>query len=703
MKYKNNDFYILTAAILIIDLVILLNIPVLRQIFGFIFLTILPGLLILKILKLNKIDFSERFILAVGVSISFLMFFGLLLNNLSRFVGYETPLSTIPLLISFNLAFVVLAIINYKINKESIFFLSDCGLTAPEKTFLIIPILFPALSIFGIYVMNTTDSNIILMLLLLLIPIYVSCICFFNREFTKRLYPVVIFLISTSLLLMVALRSNHVIGVDTHLEYHHFQTTLDNLHWSTFEHTTLDACLAISLLPTIYHSILNVDAEFLFKILYSLLFSISPLVIYVLSKKYVGELYAFLTSFYFMSLHNFLLTPLHARTNIAILFFALAMMVLFSTDIDPVKKRIIFIVFMASCILSHYSTTYIFFFIMIGTFMGLEMLSKKYIFKKVISLKIIILFFVLIFFWYSQVTEAAFNSGVKFVEETISTLNKFFVEEMRSSTTQAAFGKDIGQKGTPHKIEFMFTWLTFTFTGIGIITLIRRYKEMSFPELNFKKVDFIKKKFEVGYFTVALVCSGSLVAVVALPFISTGYGMDRTHLLGIVTLSVFFTIGGVILSRHLKMQAYLIILLVLIPYFLCTSGVIYNIFGYPRAIVLNSEGEQYDMYYVHDHDSYGANWLWDHNEQHQRVCADFFTGRRLISQSKITPTLIVYHWLPDPVRFEGYIYIGFSNVVNGKLVNPYRGTYNIADYHDLFLENNEIYNSGYSKIYRIYR
>jgi len=220
-----------------------------RQIFGFFFLTILPGLLVLQILKLNKIGSTEKFVLLVGLSISFLMFFGLLINNLSLSLGYETPLATIPLLIAFNIAFIALGIMGYKLNKEPIFPLPNIELSTSEKAFLIVPILFPALSIFGMHVMNTTDNNIILMLLLFLIPIYVAFICFFNQKFSKRLYPVVIFLISISLLLLMALKSNHLIGIDTHEEYYLFQTTLDNLHWRVaIMGNALDACLSISLL-----------------------------------------------------------------------------------------------------------------------------------------------------------------------------------------------------------------------------------------------------------------------------------------------------------------------------------------------------------------------------------------------------------------------------------------------------------------------
>jgi len=725
LKFGAKKWFVFVISILLLtDLTIFLNIIYLRQILGFLFLTLLPGVLILQILKLNKIYFLEKFILAWGLSIAFLLFFGLLINNSVLALGYETPLATIPLLISFNFVFIVLAIMGYKINKGVVFSFPDLNLNTSEKAFLIVPILFPALSIFGMHVMNTTDNNIILMLLLFLIPIYVVFVCFFNQKFPKRLYPVVIFLISISLLLLLSLRSNYVIGMDAHLEYYVFQTTLDNLHWGVFGHNTLDACLSISLLPTIYQSILNISSEFLFKILYSLIYSTSPLVIYTISKKYVEDEYAFLASCFFMFQFNFLWTEYNARTNTAILFFGLAMMMLFNDKIDPLKKRILFIVFMASCMVSHYSTTYIFFFIMLGAFIGMEIVSKKYTFKKVISPTIVILFFAFIFLWYSQVTEAAFNSGVRFIENTFSSLNEFFIKESRVEVVQSVCGEGITEKGIPHKIEFVWTWLTFALIGIGLITLIIRYKEMSFPELDFKKPDFLKDKFEVGYFVIALICAGLLVAMVAVPHLAAGYNLDRLYAVAITILSVFFVIGGITLSKNLSfkkkglpkkqterdalqypirksvdregssgVQACLIILLVLIPYFFCVTGVMYNLFGIPRAITLNSEGEQCATMLIHDQDSYAGKWLGKNYVVGQKICiADWKAMRILVSQGMIRRGSVDTYSFFRHKKIVGYIYLNYD-VVNRLVIT------NTVEYSDMFIGKNKIYDNGGSEIY----
>jgi uncharacterized membrane protein len=747
---------ILIAIILLTDLAMLQNIPFLRQIAGFLFLTILPGLLILQILRLNKLGFLEKFILTWGLSISFVIFFGLLVNNLSLSLGYETPLATFPILISFNLAFIVLGIIGYKTNKEPMFSRPNFNLSTSGKAFLIVPILFPAVSIFGMYVMNITDNNIILMLLLFLIPIYVAFVCFFNHKFPKKLYPIVIFLISVSLVLLLALRSNYIIGYDVNHEYFIFRTILNNLHWGTFGHSSIDACLSISLLPTIYQSILNINnPEFLFKILFSLLYSISPLVIYVISKKYVEEGYAFLAACFYMFQVNFLFTEYNARTNLAILFFALAMMILFSDKIDPLKKRILFIVFMASCMVSHYATTYIFFFIMLGTFVGIEILSKKHAFKKVISLTIVILFFSMIFFWYSQVTEVAFNAGVGFVEDTLINLNMFFITESRGGMVQSVLGEGIEQKGIPHKIEFVFTWLTFVLIGVGIITLIIRYKEMSFPELKFKKHEFLKDKFEVGYFVTALACVGLLVAMVAVPYIGIGYNLDRLYALCITILSVFFVIGGISLSKHFffftkhflskertctkkecnsfgkaflskkrfvlkeknncffseegfdgkngsQVLAYLIILLVLLPYFLCVTGVMYNIFGVPRAIILNSKGEQSDIMLIYDQDAYAAKWFGKNYYVKQGICEVYVPDeiRALRTQCPILlDKSIKCRLLSQHEKINGYIILRYYNVVDGLVLREHNTT-EMIEYSDMFIGKNRIYNNGGSEVWR---
>ena len=722
----------LILLIIITDLVILLDILFLRQIIGFLFITLLPGLLILHVLKLDKIGSTEKFVLSVGLSVSFMMLFGLLVSNVSLLLGYLTPLAEIPLLVVFNISFIVLAVIGYRLNKEPFFSITKLNLSTEEKAFLIIPVLFPALSIFGVHIMNTSDNNIILMILLCLIPIYVIFVCVFNQKFPRRLYPVVIYLIGISLLLLMALRSSHLIGADVHGEFKLFLMTAKRMHWSIPEHPgLLDACLCDSILPTLYNSILNINPEFLFKILYSILYSITPLAVYVIARRYIGDLYGFLTSCFFMFQSFFMWIEAHPRTSISILFFTLAIMALFNNRITPLKKKALFIIFMVSCLVSHYSTTYIFFFILFGSFIGLMILPKKYTFKKEISLTTICLFFALIFFWYSQVIVRPFYQGVWFISETFTELNNFFIMESRAESVSGLAGVEITEWGIPQQIEWVFTWLIFAFICIGLFTAIMRFKDISLSELKYKMPDFLKDKFEVGFLAVALACAGVLVLTVIFPYIAKGYSMQRAYGLVITILSLFFVIGGISLfnfARYLKKwidskrkeskvnrvflskeqfnendasqtRAYIIILLVLIPYFLSVTGVTYQLCGYPQQIILNSKGFSHDTYYVHDQDSCAAKWLGRYNAEEQMVYpADNF-GSFVLNNWGVNLKGLVDGKMAFSKRenINGYIYLRYCNVVNGQLMKPIYGS--ITEYSDMFIEKNRIYNNGGSEVW----
>jgi uncharacterized membrane protein len=546
------------------------------------------------------------------------------------------------------------------------------------------------------------------MFLLFLIPAYVAFVCLFNRKFPKRLYPIVIFSISISLLLLISLRSNHIIGSDTHCTYYLFQATLDNLHWSVVSPSTLDACLSISLLPSIYQIFLNVNPEYLFKVLYSLLFSISPLVVYIISKKYIGNFYAFLASFSFMSQFCFFWTAASARTNMAILFFALAIMVLFHDGISEFAKRLLFIVFAVSCIVSHYATTYIFLFVLLLTWIGMQIIHRilyasqsaalgipRTQLKRGVTITIVALFFAMLFFWYSQVTVASFSSGVNFIHQTFANLNQWFLIESKGGEIAAATGK-IALPTIPQKINLIFSWLTVAFVALGVLSTVAMYKRMvAIPDPKHIKPNFLYSKFEMEYFVLSLVCSAILVFSVVLPHISAGYGMSRIYFQAMAVLAPFFVIGGIMVARWLRARPHWIILLVLIPFFMCTTGTMYQIFDVPTPIALNSAGTEYETWYVHDQESYAAKWIKEYGEEMIRIYTGVWPGPRvLMSQGKIPLYQIGGSFVSlyqEGRRIDGYIYLRHTDITVSRVV---------TEYPDLFARKSKIYTPGGSEVYR---
>ena len=360
--------------LIITDLAVVFNIPILRQFSGFIFLTFVPGFLILVILRLNKLGSVEKIVLSVGLSVAFSMLFGTIVNFTLFALGYSKPLSTFPLLISFSIPTIVLAAIAYKRNKDFTFSFPHPSLTTREKLLLIVPTLFPLLSIVGMRLMNISSNNSILMFMLFLIPAYLIFIAFYHGNIPERLYPVFTYLIGVSIVLLLALRSNHLLGSDVHESYYVFQTTLDKMYWSVNQITLVTSLLSISLLPAVYQVFLKINPEYLFKLLFPLLVSVSPLAVYVTARKYIGGFHAFLASFYFMSQVVFLWATDNSQTNLAILFFDLVVMVHFHDGLNEFARRLFFFIFAMSLIVSHYSTSFIFFIMILLTWIGTQIL-----------------------------------------------------------------------------------------------------------------------------------------------------------------------------------------------------------------------------------------------------------------------------------------------------------------------------------------
>ncbi len=745
LKFKAKSYFLSLILILIImNLVVLLDVPVLRQIFGFVFLTFVPGFFLLYLLKLNKLNLVDKIVLSVGLSIAFLMLFGLLINSLLLAIGYSRPLSTTSLLISFSTVTIILAIVAYIRDKGITLSFSSFKLTNGEKAFLIVPSLFPLLSIAGMRLMNLTDNNVLLMFLLFLIPAYVIFISFSNRRVSERVYPVAIFLIAISLLLMYSLRSNHIIDGDTHREYFMFLTILDNRYWSQLGFSVLDACLSVTMLPAIYQTFLNINPEYLYKLIFSVVASILPLAVYLLSKKYIGSFYSFLASVFFMSQITFLGTPAYNRTVIAILFFALAIWVLFHDNINELSKRALFIVFIVATILSHYGVTWATFFLLLLTWIGMQILprivfSKEELaplatgnpviegdsspalphqgnyphgsdstadkvaalepsqtrLRRGVTLASIAIFLTVLFFWYSQMTGPSFEAGVSFTYDTITGWRWFLAEEAATGqAVQTAFGETPSYWGVAQRIEFVFSWLTIIFIATGVLNTIRIFKVMvSTPRSEGKKPDFMQKKFEVEYLILSIACCLMLIATVLLPVISRYYGEARTYFQMVVPLSIFFIIGGITVAKYLKLRPYWVLLVVLIPYFLCTTGAMTQVFGFPRVITLNSEGPLYQMY-IFDGESSAAKWIGEYGEEGVTIYTSAHAQDMLLSQGGIpylqTRSTLISRSQENRV-IGGYIYLEYLLLGDEGLV---------AKYPDTFAEKGKIYNSGRSEIYK---
>jgi uncharacterized membrane protein len=583
--------------------------------------------------------------------------------------------------------------------------------------------------------MNRYDSNVMIITLLLMITIYVAFVILWRRRIDSRIYPLVVFLISISMLLLLALRSRHLVGIDTHLEYYFFQHTLQNGRWQIFMGNAYEGCLSITILPTVFQSVLNVDPEYLFRILYPLIFSISPVIIFIISRQFVRNHAALLASFIFMAQPLFFDTTSNARSSVALLFFALTVMVLLHGGISKFNKGLLFVIFAFSCVVSHYSTSYVFFILLLLTWVIVKVVTmvrpsrsrttlltepkrgigsypqelavtsdtKKPTLSASVTAGQVLILFGLIFLWQSQASGVGIKPVAQFITDCFKSIASFFQVEARGETAAAALGFNLGEKSVPQLLEFFFSWLIIVFITVGLLATLLRYipRPASWNRRVRRLPQYLVRDFSGEFVTMSLIGFAVLAASLAVPYIFRGFDVSRTYMQMMIFLSLFLVVGGAVLTKLVRFKyTYVLILIVLVPYFLCTTGTIYQAFGSPRSMVLNSAGLQYDMLFVHDQETACAKWLGQHAtlSESSPVAADHLAGYRLISQAGISPSIIsdVAFQLSEPVS-RGYIFLTYTNTVSRMYI--YEGAAleerSLSERQSLFEDKDIIYcNSG---------
>ncbi len=686
----------LIAFLIITDIAIILNIPFLKEIMSIIILTTVPGVLIVLIFRLNELEFLKKVVLSVGLSLTFLMFMGLCLNSLYPFI--QKPLSLEPVLITFNVSLIALALIAYRINKndlQSKFFNFKINLKDKPVFPFIIPILFPLMAIIGTYLMNTTQNNIILLWMLLSIPPYLVLIIYLKNRVHHSIYPFSIWMIGLSLLLMHGLTSNHLMGRDVHYEFYCFQLTLQNFHWDINTYLNpYNACLSITILPTIFKVFSGINSDHIFKIFFSFIGAFIPLIVYLVSKKYVENKYAFLAALLFTFQLFFVYLLGAVRQEVAILFFFLAIMVLFIDGISRRKKKILFIILLASVMVSHYTTAYVS-YALILPILAFPFLKEVYINRKIkfTNFDVIILSGLFILAWYILFAGVQANAGSQVIQTTIAS-SAGNVTSFASSKGDYVLGiLGIKLKSLPNTISVIVHNLIFVTIGIGLLTILMNYREYI-------------KRIDPEYIFAIIISIILLVLFIVLPYISVAYDAARLFFQLLIFLAPVFVIGGIKIAKLIRKPKWdvIILLVLLISLFSCATYLQYHFLGMPYSPDYEKHGLVRNEAFIYNQEIVGAEWLNNNQMGNLTIYSD---GRQLLVFLRaygkdikgIQLNNTYFNW--NKTVDNRYIFLGYINVNEGKVQELYTdlSITDIKEYPDLFKRKDMIYNNGGSQIW----
>lgn len=541
LKINNWPIKTFLIAILTLQLIVLIltsikiffvGIPFMTEVFSFIYLTFIPGLLIIRILKLHDLDTVESILYSIGLSIVTIMVVGFLMNLIYPLFGIKHPLSLLPVIITLTVLVLALCVLCYLTGKNVLNppYTDLKEFSNPSFLFLC---LIPFLTIISTYIMNFFDQNIIQMLLLILLS-FLPLISL--KWIPKKYYSLAIFVSSLSLLLHTTLISVFIWGQDINYEYYLSHIVLEDGYWNFSTGSVANAMLSITILSPFYTLLTGMSQEWVYKIIYPFLFSLVPLGLFNVYKYLTDSKISLLACYYFISVNAFFTTlPAAARQEIAELFLVILVMLIFDKKLGNITKSILTIIFGFSIIVSHYGLSYMFLIILILVFF-ISIIPK---FKKYLQIddgyhfnkNYLILLIVFAFAWFMYLSSSSvFNVGVNILANFLNSFNEF------TGTTQAS-------TIISGQIPFLQTFERFLYIlsqfsiSIGIISLFS------------KKYNLIKCK---EYSLFAVVTFLILISTVILPVIASTMNTDRIFHIGLIFLSPFFVIGVIVFSNFIN-------------------------------------------------------------------------------------------------------------------------------------------------------
>lgn len=710
--WRIKEFLSLIIAVQIVFSVFLLldfaglDIPIVKNIVGFIFILFVPGMLLLRLLDLDGIKHNGQVLLyTVGLSLASLMLVGFLMNTIYPLFGVSKPLSFVSIFVTINILIVILCFICYKIDKSRRYKLilrnlkdmiikksppnhvNVNKLITPQVLF---PILMPFLSIIGAYMMNVYQYNTLTMLMIFLIGLMALLVGI--GKIDSKYYPLFIFAISFSLLLHKALITNYIWGWDVNNEYFLANNVIVNSFWDQNLPMNYNSMLSVMMMAPILSTFINTGLVWIMKIVYPFIFSLTPLGLYYVFHKQTSSRIAFFAVFFFMIQFTFYTEMVSLiRQQVAEFMLVLVLMIMADEQMDVTKRSVLAIIFGMSIIVAHYGLAYIMMFILSVSMIFLYILDKNpvYVFKKyltgskfgnnekhevstkikqyrsviknsriIITPPFVALFILFILIWDIYTSNSTiFQSFINIGCSIIGNLYSF----MDPNVTQG-LSLVMQQQVTPlRNLQKNFYLICQLFIAIGIMALLFGKDGMNF-----------KKEFKALSLAAFIV----LMAGVFLPFFSSQMNTSRLYHMSLIILAPFCVVGIIKIfqlfrsflkfkpfSKITRNNLFTVISIFLVVFLFFDTGFTYQILDKADitsiALSATCDFPKFDQREVTS-----GKWLQKYSENNSTIYAD--KNRASVLNSMVSCVEIPAYF--DLVNSTSYIFLGTVNIARDKVL-----------------------------------
>lgn len=593
-------------------------------------------------------------------------------------------------------------------------------------------------AIFGAIALNNQSSSLLAITSTILSA--VTIVYMITRPGSNLSTAVSIYMIAASYLLAGWLRSNFISAVDTNMEFYMFSTVYEFGKWlpSLFPGHAYNACLSITLLPTVLQNFVNFDLVYMFKIVFPLLFALVAPAVYVSARNVLNKRMSIIAAALYIAQPAFMMyISIPARQQIAMLFFALLTMTALS-KLSYRQKRILAVILFIGILLSHYTTAYIACLIIATAYIVEKLLLRRHGRKKqsstkpTFSLFVIAIMLVSTAVWYSSITSSS-SVATSFISKNLTNLNLIFDPSTHSSKASILnqFNPFYRQPDPQIKMDEYYKELqkTHDTTGssapaIAAATTIPSKVGTVFGQLfsAFKGLVqvFCKLLIIIGagylayqYFrlkltayrhnaTLNLAALISLGLLLLLPFLSETYDASRTYQQVLVVLAIAMSAGISVVCRMSQRWILIVSTAIILALIGFGNGLINQLIGGGTpSMNYNNSGLLYNRVYVDAGEMSSARWLG------QQPTKTAILGDRM-SAARITMTQQYGREVPvrqavfdETITQDRYIYLRRQNLDGVGTINI-KGMQYDYDFPNTQIgqQKNQIYSNQSSTIYK---
>lgn len=322
------------------------HIPLLRPLVTVVYLTFVPGTLVVLALNLKLTNPTRAGLYVVGTSLMTIMVVGGIMSLLYPFIGIQRPISVWPLL---GTSLVLVAALSLAVRSGNFTYTVSIGpMISPLPLALV---LLPIVSVFGTYVYARFGNNLPLLYLLGGIGLAPILVAIRNRD--SRWYGFAVWCIAVALLYHAGLWPFSGGHPD-------FAITMEQGRWLPNAEEGRGSLLPNAVLFPVYAILAGFSIEAEWSVINPFLVSFLPVALYEIYRTQISSARALIATCIFMFAYPFyVLYPGAGRAATPVLFLALVGLVFTDEAIDNSRKALLTLVFGIGVVVSHYGTAYV--------------------------------------------------------------------------------------------------------------------------------------------------------------------------------------------------------------------------------------------------------------------------------------------------------------------------------------------------------